>query len=121
MTSPVEEAFIAIAVFVFSGLLEIGGGWLVWQTLRKAKPWYFALVGSVMLVGYGFAATLNPLPDFGRVYAIYGAIFIPMSVAWGAVFDKFRPDVGDYVGLVVVIAGACVMSFWPRTGNGGEQ
>ncbi|KAH9259924.1 hypothetical protein BASA81_001684 [Batrachochytrium salamandrivorans] len=118
MTNPVAQVFIAIAVFVLSGLLEIVGGWLVWQTLRSAKPWYFALGGSLMLVGYGFAATLNPLSDFARVYAIYGGVFILLSVIWGAILDGFRPDVGDYVGLALVVAGACVMSFWPRTNEG---
>ncbi len=25
---------ISLALFIFAGLLEIGGGWLVWQTIR---------------------------------------------------------------------------------------
>ena len=27
------------------GGAEIGGGWLVWQTLRNKRPWYFMLAG----------------------------------------------------------------------------
>ncbi len=25
---------------------EIGGGWLVWQTVRNKKPWFYALAGG---------------------------------------------------------------------------
>lgn len=32
---------IALSIFLFfvAGLFEIGGGWLVWQTLRNHKAW----------------------------------------------------------------------------------
>lgn len=35
-----------LALFVFAGLAEIGGGWLVWQTVRNKKPWYFIVAGK---------------------------------------------------------------------------
>lgn len=25
---------------------EIGGGWLVWQTIRNKKPWYYIVAGN---------------------------------------------------------------------------
>jgi drug/metabolite transporter superfamily protein YnfA len=28
---------------------EIGGGWLVWQTVRNKKPWYYLVGGEQCL------------------------------------------------------------------------
>jgi len=28
------------ALFIFAGLAEIGGGWMVWQAVREGKPWW---------------------------------------------------------------------------------
>lgn len=101
-------------IFFLAGLFEIGGGWLVWQTIRERRPWWMSLIGSMALVIYGFIATLQPISDFGRVYAIYGAFFIIFSFLWGFILDGFRPDTGDLVGAAIVIVGALVMFLWPN-------
>ena len=31
---------LSLLLFVVVGLAEIGGGWLVWQAVREAKPWW---------------------------------------------------------------------------------
>lgn len=112
-TTAARQAF-GVFVFILAGLCEIGGGWLVWQTIRENRPWWMALLGAIVLIVYGFVATLQPLTDFARVYAIYGAFFILMSILWGLVIDGFRPDTGDIVGAVIVFVGTAVMYFWPR-------
>ena len=78
------------ALFLLAGFAEIGGGWLVWQAVREGKPWWWAVAGSVVLVSYGFVPTLQPLSDFGRLYGVYGGIFIALSFLWGYVFDGMR-------------------------------
>lgn len=46
----------SIVVFCLAGCAEILGGWLVWAAVRGdssttgKKPWWYALVGSVVLV-----------------------------------------------------------------------
>lgn len=56
---------------------EIGGGWLVWQTVRNKKPWYYLLGGFFVLCAYGLVPTLQPQEaTFARVYAAYGGLFI---------------------------------------------
>ena len=114
LENQVQQKAWGIFIFILAGMFEIGGGWLVWQTIRESQPAWYAVIGSFVLVGYGFIATLQPLDDFARVYAIYGAFFILLSILWGVVVDKFRPDVGDGVGTAIVITGALVMFFWPR-------
>ena len=46
----------SIVVFCLAGCAEILGGWLVWAAVRgdssttEKKPWWYALLGSVVLV-----------------------------------------------------------------------
>jgi drug/metabolite transporter superfamily protein YnfA len=35
-----------LAIFVLAGFAEIGGGWLVWQTIREKKGWWMAILGA---------------------------------------------------------------------------
>lgn len=51
--------------------MQVGGGWLVWQTIRENKGWWMAVLGSLVLVGYGFIPTLQPTDSFGRIYGAY--------------------------------------------------
>ena len=102
------------ALFLASAVAEIGGGWLVWQAVRAGKPWWWALLGSAALVAYGFIPTLQPLSDFGRLYAVYGGIFIALSYVWGVRFDGMRVDRGDVIGSLMALAGVMIALFWPR-------
>ena len=81
-------------LFFAAGLAEIGGGWLVWQAARENQPRWWAVAGSIILMIYGFLPTLQPLDDFGRLYAVYGGVFIGMSFAWGYLVDGIVPDRG---------------------------
>ena len=101
-------------VFILAGFFEIGGGWLVWQTIREHRPWWMAFLGSLALAIYGFVATLQPINSFGRVYAIYGAFFILLSILWGYLVDGFKPDLGDIIGGAIVVVGTMIMFFWPN-------
>ncbi len=107
-----------LGIFILSCLCEIGGGWMVWQTFRCGKPGWWSACGCVLLALYGYSVTLQPLPDFGRLYAAYGGIFIAASFAWARVFDGFRIDTGDIVGSALCIAGALIIVLWPRPDTG---
>lgn len=106
--------FQVLGLFILASIAEIGGGYLVWETMRNAKPWWYAVLGGISLVVYGFIPTLQPLDSFGRLYAIYGGIFVTMSFAWVMIFEKFRMDTGDIVGTIITLAGVFVILFWPR-------
>lgn len=104
----------ASLLFLLAGLLEIGGGYLVWSWLRRGFHVGLGVAGFVLLALYGvvpvFQASENP---FGRVYAAYGAVFIVLSLLWGWGVDRHRPDVRDWLGAVLCLVGAFVM-MWPR-------
>ena len=78
-----ERMLIIGGLFVLAGLCEIGGGYLVWGWMRDHKPLAWALLGALILAAYGVVAALQPIPEFGRVYAAYGGVFIALALAVG--------------------------------------
>ncbi len=104
----------SLALFVLAGLFEIGGGWLVWQWLRVGRSFWFGLVGALVLVLYGVVPTLQSEPNFGRVYAAYGGIFVVLSLLWAWRFDRWVPDRFDLIGAAICLLGVAVIMWSPR-------
>jgi len=104
----------SILLFVLAALAEIGGAWLVWQGVREQRGLLWIGAGVAALGVYGFVATLQPEPNFGRILAAYGGVFVAGSLAWGVVVDGFRPDRFDYLGAALCLAGVAVIMYAPR-------
>lgn len=104
-----ERLLVIGGLFILAGLCEIGGGYLVWGWLREDRPLFWALSGAVILALYGVVASLQPISEFGRVYAAYGGIFIALAIVWSVVVDGFRPDKYDVLGVIIAIVGVLVM------------
>lgn len=104
-----------VLLFLAAGLAEIGGGWLVWQWLREGRPWPVGLLGGLVLVAYGVIPTFQPDPNFGRVYAAYGGVFIVLALLWGRFVDGFEADRWDLIGALVCLVGVGLIMFGPRT------
>jgi small multidrug resistance family-3 protein len=105
----------SIALFVLAAIAEIGGAWLVWQGVREKRDLTYIGAGVIALGLYGFFATFQPSPHFGRILAAYGGVFVAGSLAWGTVFDGFRPDRYDIIGAVICLVGVAVIMYAPRT------
>ena len=104
----------SLLLFTLAAVAEIGGAWLVWQSVREHKPVWFAVLGVVALGAYGFVAASQADPNFGRVLAAYGGVFVAGSLAWGVVLDKFRPDRYDVIGALICLLGVAVIMYAPR-------
>jgi small multidrug resistance family-3 protein len=104
----------AIVLFILAGLAEIGGGYLIWLWLREDKPWWFGILGAIVLVLYGVIPTFQKFPSFGRVYAAYGGVFILLAILWGWGIDKKTPDVYDWIGALICLIGVTVILWAPR-------
>ena len=103
----------SIGLFIAAGLLEIGGGYLVWLWLRQGRGVLVGAAGALLLALYGISATYQPA-EFGRVYAAYGGVFIALSLLWAWGVDGRRPDGPDMAGALLCLAGAAVIMYWPR-------
>jgi small multidrug resistance family-3 protein len=77
--------------------------------MREHKPLLWALLGASVLAAYGVVAALQPIPEFGRVYAACGGIFIALALLWGIVMNGFRPDRWDMLGAAICVVGVVVM------------
>jgi small multidrug resistance family-3 protein len=103
----------SLALFFLAGLLEIGGGYLVWLWLREERGWLVGALGGLVLFFYGVVPTFQPA-HFGRVYAAYGGIFVVLSLLWGWRIDGMPPDGADLTGAALCLIGVAVIMYWPR-------
>lgn len=103
----------SLLLFILAGLCEIGGGYLVWLSLREGKSIWLALLGVIILGVYGAVPTLQPT-HFSRAYAAYGGVFVVLSILWGWLIDRIRPDRLDLLGGLIVLCGVFVIMYGPR-------
>ena len=104
----------SLLLFAVAAIAEIGGAWLIWQGVREQKGLIWVGAGIAALAAYGFVATFQPDPNFGRILAAYGGVFVAGSLAWGVVLDKFRPDRYDLIGAAICLVGVAVIMYAPR-------
>ena len=104
----------AAALFALAGVAEIGGAYLVWQAVRSGAAVWVGIAGGAALAAYGVIASLQSDPNFGRILAAYGGVFVFGSFIWGVVFDGFRPDRFDLIGASTCLLGAAIIAGAPR-------
>ena len=105
----------SVLLFLLAALAEIGGAWLVWQGWREHRGLLWIAGGVIALGLYGFVATFQPDPHFGRILAAYGGVFVAGSLVWAMLLDGFRPDGWDVTGAVLCLAGVAVIMYAPRS------
>ena len=106
----------SVGLFALAALAEIGGAWLVWQGVREHRGLLYIGAGVAALGGYGFVATFQTDPHFGRVLAAYGGVFVAGSLGWAILVDGFRPDRYDFIGTALCLLGVAVIMYGPRPG-----
>lgn len=104
----------SVLLFLIAGVMEIGGGYLVWLWLRESRAWWIGALGGMLLFLYGVVPTLQPA-HFGRVYAAYGGVFVILSLLWGWWVGGTRPDRPEIVGALFCIVGVGIIMYWPRS------
>jgi small multidrug resistance family-3 protein len=109
-----HEVLRSIALFFVAGLLEIGGGYLVWLWLREGRGMVLGALGGLLLFLYGILPTLQPA-HFSRVYAAYGGVFVVLSILWGWFIDDTPPDGAEVVGSIICLVGVAIIMYWPRS------
>lgn len=103
----------SMLIFLFAGLCEIGGGYLIWLWLKEDKPVWYGIIGGLILAFYGVVATWQT-SSFARVYATYGGVFIVLSLLWAMKVDNYTPDKYDIIGALIALLGVCIIYYAPR-------
>jgi len=111
-----NKILTTVFLFFIAGLLEIGGGYLIWLWLRESKGILLGVIGGFILFLYGIVPTFQP-SHFHRIYAAYGGVFIVMAMAWGWIFENIPPDMFDLLGGSIALIGVGVIFYWPRKGE----
>lgn len=106
--------FRSAILFFLAGLAEIAGGYFIWIWLREGAGAAWGFVGGIILIIYGVIPTLQNFPDFGRIYAAYGGVFIIMSILWGWWIAGITPDIFDWLGTTVALLGTAIIIWTPR-------
>ena len=104
----------SVLLFALAAVAEIGGAWLIWQGVREHKGLLWIGAGVAALGAYGFVATLQADPNFGRILAAYGGVFVAGSLGWAMLVDKFQPDRYDLIGAAICLVGVAVIMYAPR-------
>ncbi|GBQ20213.1 hypothetical protein AA0472_0073 [Acetobacter estunensis NRIC 0472] len=105
-----------IALYTLAALAEIGGCFSFWAWLRLGRTPLWLVPGCASLVLFAWLLTLVDTDASGRAYAAYGGIYITMAVIWMWAVDGVRPDRMDLIGVVLALAGTCVILFGPHKG-----
>ena len=108
----ITQLTTTLGLFLAAALTEIGGGYLVWLWIKSHKGIAIGLVGAVLLFLYGIIPTLQPA-NFGRVYSAYGGFFIAVSIVWGLIIDKKKPDRYEIIGSTIAVFGAAIIFYAP--------
>jgi len=111
-----KNILISLLLFVIAGLLEIGGGYLVWLWLKYDFSWMLGALGGFVLFLYGVVPTFQKT-HFHRIYAAYGGVFIVMSVFWGWLIDGIPPDQYVVLGTFIAVIGILIIFYYPRKGE----
>ncbi|WP_222103948.1 hypothetical protein [Mucilaginibacter corticis] len=96
--------------------LEVTGDALIRKTIYEYSGTtriLFALLGMLLLFGYGFFLNLAPV-EFGEVVGLYIAtLFVVWQVINYLTF-KTLPTIPVIVGGALVVAGGLIITFWKK-------
>ena len=103
----------AIILFIITAVLEIIGCYLPYLWLNQNKSPWLLLPATIALAAFVWLLTLHPAAT-GRVYAIYGGVYIGVAILSLWVVNGIRPTIWDLVGCFVTLLGACIIIFAPK-------
>jgi small multidrug resistance family-3 protein len=97
-----------LILFALAALFEIFGCVLMMVFIRS-KMWLALGPALLCLCIFAGLLSLHTSPS-GRVYAIYGGIYVFVSFLWLYFVDKVSPTNADFIGVACVLTGAIVIA-----------
>lgn len=99
----------AFGLFSATALAEILGCYAIYAVVRLGKPAWWIGPGIAGLAIFAWLLTLHPTEGAGRVYAVYGGIYIVASLVWMAVVEGGPVTRWDVLGCLLCLGGAATL------------
>ncbi|GGC69730.1 YnfA family protein [Undibacterium terreum] len=100
-------------LFILTAIAELLGCYLPMLWWTGKAPAYVLLPAACSLIAFVWLLTLHPAAS-GRVYAMYGAVYIATALAWLWLVDGVAPSWNDYLGVALALAGAGIIAVGQR-------
>lgn len=98
-----------LGIFFIAAFFEIFGCFAFWLYFRLEKTPLWLILGVVSLTLFAYVLTKIDVEQAGRVYAIYGGIYIFASLLWLVLVEKESFNRWDIIGASICILGASVI------------
>ena len=97
-------------LLIVTALCEIIGCYNFYLWLRMDKTALYLIPSAIFLALFSWLLTFHP-SYAGRVYAIYGGVYVAVSILWLWLFEKQTPTTWDLSGGLLVITGAVIIAY----------
>ncbi len=98
-----------LGIFFLAAFFEIFGCFSFWLYFKLERtPWWMAL-GVISLTLFAYFLTNIDVEQAGRIYAIYGGIYIVSSLLWLVLIEKESFNRWDIIGASVSMIGAFII------------
>ena len=101
------------ALFILTALAEIVGCYLPYLWLKQGHSAWLLVPAVCSLILFVWLLTLHPHAA-GRVYAMYGGVYIAVALVWLWRVDAITPTVTDCVGVGVCLLGVFIIMLGAR-------
>lgn len=98
-----------LSLFFLAAFFEIFGCFAFWLYFRLEKTPLWLGFGLASLILFAYVLTKIDVEHAGRVYAIYGGIYIVASLLWMVCIEKESINRWDIIGSSLALIGALVI------------
>ena len=104
-----------LGIFFIAAFFEIFGCSAFWLYFRVDKTLWWLSIGVISLMLFAYILTKIDVENAGRVYAIYGGIYIVASLIWLVLVEKESFNRWDILGAIFAIIGALIIFIGNRS------
>lgn len=98
-----------LGIFFLAAFFEIFGCFAFWLYFRLEKTPLWIAIGVFSLMLFAYFLTKIDVENAGRVYAIYGGIYILSSLLWLVLVEKESFNRWDLIGSGIALLGAFII------------
>lgn len=103
-----------LGLFMLTAIAEILGCYFPYLILNQGKTSWLWLPTILSLAVFVWLLTLHPEAS-GRIYAMYGGVYIFMALMWLRWVDGVSLSRWDIIGTGIVLLGALVIILQPSS------